>query len=116
MIELGIKSSDLYGESKCCVPCDVDKEVRYPSLYLDGKHAQLMGLQDLEVGKEYEVTIRVRAQRISKNTSETEDGKKVSVDGSLAIVAMGNWESDEEETPTDQTARVTARVMRGATG
>lgn len=86
MIKLGVTRKDLgdgyYGCSPCCSSDDParksewEQEVIHPSLDLNGKHAELFGADDLELGDMVEVTLKLQVTSLRDNSRLMDDGKK----------------------------------------
>jgi hypothetical protein len=100
----------MYGED--CVPCSPgssENELVYPSIHAEDRQAEMLGVEDMNVGDEFEVKVAFRVQRISK--SQTEGGKK-SLSVSLDMIAMdGEIEADEVADETDVEEAKSSGIM-----
>lgn len=94
MNDLGVSRKELYEADDTIGIDGVDEDVKiYPTLYLETKHAQIVGLDQLEPGKEYEAKIVMKVKR--KQYEETDTGKK-SESGTIEVMKISDIEIDEQ--------------------
>jgi hypothetical protein len=111
MVKLGLTHKQMYPDSdkeKCCTPCCIEEDkLTYPEFYVSGKHAILMGLEDLKVGETVEVPVKIKVRSITKTDR---DGKK-EYNASLCIVGWGDMVEDsggDDEASDDEVSAAEA--------
>jgi hypothetical protein len=80
MTPLGFKRKDLNDGSYCCPASttdskDYENELVYPEINVVGKQADVMGADQLELGDEIEITLRLKVKGL-RDDSRLIDGKK----------------------------------------
>lgn len=105
MTDMGIKRSEMYGESTASPKSekDYEKEVCYPCLSLDGPQAEMMGAPDLKSGEYVKQTV---LWKVARREEMDVNGKK-SYRLSLDLVKGSDLEPTEtpdgaEESGSDE--------------
>lgn len=95
---------------KSC-PCEMNEsEIRRPEIYLSGVHAERMGVTEMEVDKDYTITMKVRLK--SKTVSEGSEGRKKEVSGTLCVLEASDWEAEDDEAEQDGITKIVTEVVR----
>lgn len=135
MTDLGFTNKELSDSSYYgCAPCPCDekdkaeweKQVSYPTIDFNGKVAEALGVEDLDLDEVVEVTMKLRVKRLS-NEGRVENGKKLrdvrlcfEVLAASDLVSEGAGEPDDEDeaesttTPADESSALGAVLNQNA--
>lgn len=120
MINLGVKRKDMGDSYAGCAPCctsddpskksDYENEEINPELRLEGKHAELFGLDDLKDGDKIEVTLVLQVigtrnnTRLIGNKTERDLGLTLKLLEMSDLTDAGSEDPKEEDGSTNEDA------------